>query len=139
MTTTTRFRQLRLGQFETPAVLCDLMLDAVVESPGARILDPATGVGIFMQRALQRGHPPGCLYAVEADGETDVQLPRNLHLYRGSFLGTLPQQFRNFNVIPLTPEEQLALAPPAQMQAQLPVAGETKQAPAAAAATVKQN
>ena len=94
-----RFERLQKGQFETPAMLCDLMLAAVIQKPSDRILDPATGEGIFLARALAQGHRPGCLFGVEADPAIRPQLPPGVTLHQGSFLGDLPEAFQNFDVV----------------------------------------
>jgi len=45
----------RLGQYWTPPAIADLMLDIVKFDPHWKVIDPACGEGIFLQRALERG------------------------------------------------------------------------------------
>ena len=48
-------RQKQLGQFWTPPVIVDFMLELVGFDPLWKVIDPACGEGVFLLKALERG------------------------------------------------------------------------------------
>lgn len=47
--------RVELGQFQTPAILCDWMLALLAPTASERLLDPGCGNGAFLMRAYERG------------------------------------------------------------------------------------
>lgn len=56
-------RQKQLGQFWTPPVIAEFMLELVGFNPLWKVIDPACGEGIFLLKVLERG----CKFAVGID------------------------------------------------------------------------
>jgi hypothetical protein len=63
-----RALQRQLGQYWTPEVLVDFMLDIAQFQPDWKVIDPACGEGVFLKRALERGAQQ--LVGIDIDPET---------------------------------------------------------------------
>ncbi|ARI75917.1 hypothetical protein HM131_03330 [Halobacillus mangrovi] len=66
--------QRSMGQYSTPPETVDYMVDRLLKhldphSKRTKILDPATGDGIFIRSLLEAGVPPSSLYGLDIDPE----------------------------------------------------------------------
>jgi type I restriction enzyme M protein len=74
-----RTTQRQLGQYWTPEVLVDFMLNIAQFQPDWKIIDPACGEGIFLKRALERGAKQ--VVGIDIDPETLERARENLKPY----------------------------------------------------------
>ena len=71
--------QRQLGQYWTPEVLADFMLDIAQFQPDWKVIDPACGEGVFLKRALERGARQ--VVGIDIDPETLERARENLKPY----------------------------------------------------------
>jgi predicted RNA methylase len=74
-----RATQRQLGQYWTPEVLADFMLDIAQFQPHWKVIDPACGEGVFLKRALERGAQQ--VVGIDIDPETLERARENLKPY----------------------------------------------------------
>jgi adenine-specific DNA-methyltransferase len=74
-----RALQRQLGQYWTPEVLVDFMLDIAQFQPDWKVIDPACGEGVFLKRALERGAQQ--VVGIDIDPETLERARENLAPY----------------------------------------------------------
>ena len=74
-----RATQRQLGQYWTPEVLADFMLDIAQFQPHWKVIDPACGEGVFLKRALERGAQQ--VVGIDIDPETLEHARENLKPY----------------------------------------------------------
>jgi type I restriction enzyme M protein len=74
-----RALQRQLGQYWTPEVLADFMLDIAQFQPDWKVIDPACGEGVFLKRALERGARQ--VVGIDIDPETLERARENLKPY----------------------------------------------------------
>jgi type I restriction enzyme M protein len=74
-----RATQRQLGQYWTPEVLADFMLDIAQFQPHWKVIDPACGEGVFLKRALERGAQQ--VVGIDIDPETLERARENLKSY----------------------------------------------------------
>lgn len=102
-----RARRKAFGAYDTDDAVAQYLLTWALAAPGARVLDPGFGGGVFLRAALARlGGSVGSVTGVELDGEAYVRVQAELaaagaalDLYCADFFALTPQELGVFDAV----------------------------------------